>query len=99
MSSDAADMNTPKPTPAPTIPEGERRLTPTEREHALAMAFALRPHAAAEQTVSLSRNARGIVQIEVTLRGDDAGKTAADAIRLFESLHARYPYPEATGNG
>lgn len=75
----------------------KRTPTPTERLHEVTMAFATRPHVQPESSIDLSRNARGVVQIGVTVRGDDAGTAAAEAMTLFDMLNNRYPYPVTNG--
>lgn len=73
----------------------ERRQTPSEREHELAMAFATRPMAAAEHSVEVSRNAKGQHQYTVTIRGIDADEVLMEALRISEILEERFPF----GNG
>jgi hypothetical protein len=46
----------------------QRRLTPTERLHEVTMAAMTRPTAPPESSVSFTRNAKGVTQIEVTVR-------------------------------
>lgn len=68
-----------------------RRLTPTERLHEVTMAAMHRAPAAPESSVELSRNAKGGVQIAVTVRGGDAFTVEQDACEIFDRLTQRYP--------
>jgi hypothetical protein len=56
-----------------------------------------RSGAAGGSSVSLTRNARGVTQIEVTVREDDDLRTpdlvAAEATRIYDNLRARFPMP------
>lgn len=53
--------------------------------------------------VSLSRSARGVTQVEVTVRtGEGDGPTTAEeasalAQRIYDALIAKYPMPEGGG--
>lgn len=69
-----------------------RRLTPTERLHEVTMAMARRP-AEPESSVTLTRNAKGIAQFEVTVRGPDAGLCLAEAQTIYAALVHAHPYP------
>jgi len=71
----------------------ERRLTPTERLHEVTMAAMTRRPSAPEQAVTLSRNAKGVVQPEITVRGGYLDEVLAQAIGAFDALCERYPYP------
>lgn len=73
--------------------ETPRRLTPTERLHEVTMAAMHRRPAEPEQSVTLARNARGIVQPEVTARGIDLDAVLAQTMAAFDVLCDRYPYP------
>lgn len=75
-----------------------RRLTPTERLHEVTMAFAQRAASPPEHSVTISRNAKGVVQFEVTVRGFDPGDALSEAERITDHLSAAYPY-SASGNG
>lgn len=70
------------PTPTPT---------PTMRLHEVTMAALTRSPQPPEHTVSLTLNAKGDVQIEVTGRGHDLDTLTADVISTFEALRAKYP--------
>lgn len=81
-----------------------RRLTPTERlqladerMHEVTMASLARRPSEPESSVSLTRNAKGAVQIEVTVRGVDARACQQHATLLYEELALAYPYPVANG--
>lgn len=77
----------------------ERRLTPTERLHEVTMAAMQRRPAEPESSVTISRNAKGVFQFEVTVRGGDVLVCHDEAERIANTLAASYPYPEATTNG
>ncbi len=74
--------------------EPARRLT-----HSQIIAMMLARSGGSESSVSLTRNARGLVQIDVTARGDDIHEAEARAVAVYERLRALYPYPEAPNNG
>jgi hypothetical protein len=69
------------------------RLTPTQRLHEVTMAAMSRTPSAPEHSVTISRNARGIVQCEVTVRGYDLDDVMLGAAGAFATLDTRYPYP------
>lgn len=73
-----------------TIPE--RRQTPTERLHEVTLAALARRPAETEHTVDISRNARGIAQFSVAVRGTDLDATIDAAVAKFDYLSERYPY-------
>lgn len=77
--------------------EPERRLTPTERLHEVTMAALLRRTSEPEQSVTISRNAKGVYQFEVTVRGPDVIEAYNLAETTTRSLVAMYPYPETNG--
>lgn len=52
-----------------------------------------RPPSQAESSVSLTRNAKGHVQIEVVVRSPNASGANEDCKRIFNSLCNLYPYP------
>lgn len=77
-----------------------RRLTPTEqrleserRAHELAMAFAQRSSSPPEHSVEITRNAKGVAQFNVTVRGFDLDDVLSEALTAFGALEAKYPYP------
>jgi hypothetical protein len=61
-------------------------------QRALELALSRAP-AAPEHSITISRNAKGVAQFEVTVRGLDVGAVAGDAIARYEELVRRYPYP------
>lgn len=68
------------------------RLTPTQRLHEVTMAALHRKPAEPINEVSITRNAKGAVQIEVTVRGVNAGDCADTARTLYDQLAGLYPY-------
>lgn len=83
-----------------TIENEIRRLTPTEqrleserRAHELAMAFAQRTSSPPEHSVEITRNAKGIAQFNVTVRGFELAEVLEQARQTFDTLSAAYPYP------
>lgn len=77
--------------------ESERRLTPTERLHEVTMAAMQRSAAPPEHTVSLTWNAKGDVQIEVTGRGSELAALVEGVADYFDILRGRYPRNGAYG--
>jgi hypothetical protein len=57
------------------------------------MASLHRRPAEPESSVSLTRNAKGVTQCDVTVRGIDAAECAALATQLYDELRVRYPLP------
>lgn len=87
--------------PAATEP---RRLTPTERlqladerMHEVTMASLTRRPSVPESAVTISRNAKGVAQFEVTVRGESVEACEAEAILVYERLVDLWPYPVANG--
>lgn len=80
-----------------TTPEEPRRLTPTERLHEVTMAAMSRRPAEPESSVTITRNAKGVFQFEVTVRGPDVFEAYNLAETTTRSLVALYPYPETNG--
>jgi hypothetical protein len=68
-----------------------RRLTPTERYHELAMSVAGRQPAQPEHALALTRNAKGDVQIELTVRSVDLAELERSATAVFDRLCEKYP--------
>lgn len=66
-------------------------MSPTERLHEVTMAALHRAPAAPEHTVSLTWNAKGDVQIEVTGRGTDLAALETDTAAAFDRLRVKYP--------
>lgn len=75
----------------------ERRMTPTERLHEVTMASLARRPAETEHTVEISRNAKGIAQFSISVRGSDLDSVLYSAVDKFDFLSDRYPYPAANG--
>jgi hypothetical protein len=71
-----------------------RRLTPSERQHEVVMALAQRVPAPPEHSVEITRNAKGVAQFEVTVRGYDVDEVCAQALAIFTGLSVSLPYPE-----
>jgi hypothetical protein len=71
--------------------EPERRLTPSERLYELSMAWAQRGPVPAEQSVDITRNAKGDYQFSVTVRGHEIDDVLARAMSAASQLEARYP--------
>jgi hypothetical protein len=82
-------MNTPETT--------ERRLTPTERLHEVTMAAMSRAPSPPEHSVEITRNAKGVAQFEVTVRGYDLNEVLTQAWSAFAELDVKLPYPETNG--
>ena len=76
----------------------ERRQTPTERLHEVTMAAIQRPTAPPEHSVEVTRNAKGVAQFQVTVRGHFLDEVLTSAIDTYEKLGARFPYPETNGD-
>lgn len=77
----------------------EHRPTPSQRLHEVTMAALARRPAEPEHSVTISRNAKGVVQFEVTVRGFDPGDCLSEAERITDHLTATYPYPSENGDG
>jgi len=71
--------------------EQPRRMTPSERYHELALQAAQRQPLVPEHSLDLTRNAKGDVQIGLTVRGGDLAEVEASATAAFDRLCARYP--------
>lgn len=70
----------------------ERRQTPTERYHELALQAAQRQPVVPEHSLDLTRNAKGNVQIALTVRGGDLTELERTATETFDRLCGRYTY-------
>jgi hypothetical protein len=78
-----------------SAPETEpRRLTPTERLHEVTMAAMTRAAAPPEHSVEITRNAKGVHQYEVTVRGYDLADVIQRALDVRAQLDEVLPYPE-----
>ncbi len=73
------------------------RLTPTERLHEVTLAALARRPAETEHDIELSRNARGVVQFGLKVRGPNLEHVLTAAVEKFDFLNARYPYSDANG--
>lgn len=74
-----------------STPEEPRRQTAAERAHEVTMTLLQRAPAPPESAVELTRNAKGDVQIGVTVRGHDAEDVEQLACAIFDRLAAKYP--------
>jgi hypothetical protein len=72
---------------------GYMKLTPTQRLHEVTMAAMTRPVAPPESSVSFTRNAKGVTQIEITVRAPAAIDAYDVARGIYEDARARYPLP------
>lgn len=72
----------------------ERRPTPSERLHEVTMAALTRSAAPPEHSADISRNAKGVEQFAITVRGHNLDEVVQSAIDSYEKLRTRYPYPE-----
>jgi hypothetical protein len=70
----------------------ERRLTPTERLHEVTMAAMTRAPSPPEHSVEITRNAKGVAQFEVTVRGYDLDAVLEQARQAFTDLETALPY-------
>jgi hypothetical protein len=61
------------------------------------MAYATRPSAPPEHSVEITRNAKGVAQFGVTVRGHDLDAVLQEARSAFVSLEGQFPYPDANG--
>jgi hypothetical protein len=61
------------------------------------MAFANRQPAPPESSVTVGRNARGVIQFEVTVRHESAVTARDVAAALADELISLYPYPDTNG--
>jgi len=80
-----------------TEPNEPRRLTPTERLHEVTMAAMTRAASPPEHSVEITRNAKGVAQFEVTVRGHDLEWVIEEALRSFRHLGDALPYPVENG--
>lgn len=76
-----------------------RRLTPSERLHEVTMTALARRPSDPEHSVTISRNAKGVAQFEVTVRGYDLDAVRDESLTTFAALEAAYPYPSGTNGG
>lgn len=50
-----------------------------------------------ESSVTISRNAKGVAQFEVTVRHTDIFACEQEARRIYDDLTTNYPYPATNG--
>lgn len=77
--------------PAGDGEQTERRKTPTERYHELALQASQRQPLVPEHSLDLTRNAKGDVQIALTVRGGDLDEVERTATKAFNRLCEAYP--------
>jgi hypothetical protein len=75
----------------------ERRLTPTERLHEVTMSAMTRAPSPPEHTAEVTRNARGIFQFTVAVRGYDLDAVLKQALDSAKTMATDLPYPETNG--
>jgi hypothetical protein len=68
-----------------------------ENAHEALIAVLSRRPAEPESSVSITRNAKGVAQFEVVIRGADADECRTKAGVIFDDLCAVYPYPVTNG--
>lgn len=73
------------------------KLSPTERLHEVTMAFATRAASPAEHSLEMTRNAKGVLQFTVTVRGHDLDAVMRQGRQAYAAIDAQYPYPAANG--
>lgn len=78
-------------------PDEPRRLTPTERLHEVTMAAMTRAASPPEHAVEITRNAKGVAQFTVTIRGHDVNEVLMLARATYDTLIGDYPYPTTNG--
>lgn len=77
----------------------DRRQSSAELVRDVAVAGLTRTPSPPEHSVTISRNAKGIAQFEVTVRGYDLDTVATDAMGAFGVLETAWPYPVNGGTG
>ncbi len=80
-----------------STPEEPRRQTAAERAHEVTMTLLQRSAVPPESAVELTRNAKGDVQVGVTVRGHDAVTVEQTAGEIFDRLCTKYPRADAVG--
>ena len=70
-----------------------RRLTISERLHEISLAAIQRPSSPPEHSVEITRNAKGVHQYEVTVRGFDLAQVVKQALDVRARLDELLPYP------
>lgn len=69
------------------------RLTLSQRLHEISMAAIQRPSSPPEHSVEITRNAKGVHQYEVTVRGFDLARVIEQALDVRAQLDELLPYP------
>lgn len=78
-------------------PQDMRPPTPTARLHEVTMAALARRPSEPVSDVTISRNAKGDFQFEVSVRGTDASACAIEAQRIIIVLRDAYPHSSEAG--
>lgn len=81
-----------------TTDQAAPRLTPSQRLHEVTMAALHRTAAPPEHSVNIARNAKGVVQLDITVRGYDLELVVADALSVYALLAADHPYTEGAAS-
>ena len=71
-----------------------RRKTVSERLHEISLAAIQRPSSPPEHSVEITRNAKGVHQYEVTVRGFNLSEVLGQALDARAMLDELLPYPE-----
>lgn len=79
-----------------TTPEAPPRLTLSQRLHEISLAAIQRPASPPEHSVEITRNAKGVHQYEVTVRGFDLATVVQQALDVRARLDELLPYPDET---
>lgn len=74
-----------------------RRPSSAELVAQVASAALTRQASPPEHSVTISRNAKGVAQFEVTVRGTNLVTVESQARAVYENLDDAYPYPETNG--
>lgn len=74
----------------------DRPPTPTARLHEVTMAALARRPTEPESSVTISRNAKGDFQFEVTVRGSHAEECETLCVAVVERLRVTYPHSTET---
>lgn len=77
-----------------TTPEAPPRLTLSQRLHEISLAAIQRPASPPEHSVEITRNAKGVHQYEVTIRGFDVAEVVQKALDVRAQLDELLPYPD-----
>lgn len=77
-----------------TTPEAPPRLTLSQRLHEISLAAIQRPASPPEHSVEITRNAKGVHQYEITIRGFDVAEVVQKALDVRAQLDELLPYPD-----